>query len=143
MTYTLNRMASTLPQQQQQQCQQQQPQQQQPTVKQRVFSGTVTKLHENFGFIDDDVIFQASAVKGTCPQVGDRVLVEASYNGAMPFKWNAQRVQVIAPSQQSTQKLSASFNSSGNSRSFQMRVWQFNFQCSFISIRCRKATIQS
>ena len=30
----------------------------QPTVKQRVFSGTVTKLHENFGFIDEDVIFQ-------------------------------------------------------------------------------------
>ena len=34
------------------------------------------------------------------PQIGDRVLVEASYNGAMPFKWNATRVQVIAPPQQ-------------------------------------------
>ncbi|KAI9553319.1 hypothetical protein GHT06_021217 [Daphnia sinensis] len=72
-------------------------QQQQTTVKQRVFSGLVTKLHENFGFIDEDVIFQASVVKGTAPQVGDRVLVEASYNGSMPFKWNATRVQVIAP----------------------------------------------
>lgn len=72
-------------------------QQQQATVKQRVFSGIVTKIHENFGFIDEDVIFQASVVKGTAPQVGDRVLVEASYNGSMPFKWNATRVQVIAP----------------------------------------------
>lgn len=141
MTYTLNRMTSSLSQQQP--CQQQQPQQQQPTVKQRVFSGTVTKLHENFGFIDDDVIFQASAVKGTCPQVGDRVLVEASYNGAMPFKWNAQRVQVIAPSQQSTQKLSASFNSSGNYRSFLMGFKLDFFQCSLIFIRYRKAAIQS
>lgn len=26
--------------------------------KQRVFTGTVTKLHENFGFIDEDVFFQ-------------------------------------------------------------------------------------
>ena len=82
---------------------QQQQQQQQPTVKQRVFSGLVTKLHENFGFIDEDVIFQASVVKGNLsPQVGDRVLVEASYNGSMPFKWNATRVQVIAPSSSST-----------------------------------------
>ena len=34
------------------------PQLSQPTIKQRVFSGTVTKTHENFGFIDDDVFFQ-------------------------------------------------------------------------------------
>ena len=26
--------------------------------KQRVFTGTVTKLHENFGFVDEDVFFQ-------------------------------------------------------------------------------------
>lgn len=95
-------------------------QQQQATVKQRVFSGIVTKLHENFGFIDEDVIFQASVVKGNAPQVGDRVLVEASYNGSMPFKWNATRVQVIAPpstSQQHPQKLLASttLNQNGNS----------------------------
>lgn len=82
---------------------------QQPTVKQRVFTGTVTKLHENFGFVDDDVIFQASSVKGAIPQVGDRVLVEASYNGSMPFKWSAQRVQVIAPQ---AQKHLSSFSSS-------------------------------
>lgn len=26
--------------------------------QQRIFTGTVTKLHENFGFVDDDVFFQ-------------------------------------------------------------------------------------
>lgn len=26
--------------------------------KQRVFSGTVTKVHDNFGFVDEDVFFQ-------------------------------------------------------------------------------------
>lgn len=101
---------------QQQQLQQQQLQQQppqQPTVKQRVFSGLITKLHENFGFIDEEVIFQSTVVKGTNPQVGDRVLVEASYNGSMPFKWNATRVQVIA--QTSTQKVTSTLAISGNS----------------------------
>lgn len=46
----------------------------------------------------------SSCVKGQAPKVGDRVLVEATYNPNMPFKWNANRVQVIpgpagAPSQ--------------------------------------------
>jgi len=88
------------------------PQLPQPTIKQRVFSGTVTKTHENFGFIDDDVFFQTSSVKGTIPQVGDRVLVEASYNGSMPFKWNATRVQVIAPPQHQTQKIHSGLSTS-------------------------------
>ena len=66
-------------------------------AKQRVFTGTVTKVHDNFGFVDEDVFFQMTAcVKGSNPMVGDRVLVEASYNSSMPFKWNATRIQVIA-----------------------------------------------
>lgn len=94
-------------------------------AKQRVFTGSVTKLHDNFGFVDEDVFFQTrllvlqyilqtyrivvvdafrncfcySCVKGNLPKVGDRVLVEASYNANMPFKWNATRIQVL-PSQQ-------------------------------------------
>lgn len=36
-----------------------------------------------------------SCVKGQAPKVGDRVLVEATFNPNMPFKWNANRVQVI------------------------------------------------
>merc|ERR1719264_1405174 len=62
---------------------------------QRAFSGTVTKLHDNFGFVDDDVFFQTSVCKGQVPRVNDRVLVEAAFNPNMPFKWNATRVQVI------------------------------------------------
>ncbi|KAK2896512.1 hypothetical protein QQF64_005989 [Cirrhinus molitorella] len=63
--------------------------------KQRVFTGVVSKLHDTFGFVDEDVFFQLSAVKGKTPQVGDRVLVEAVYNPNMPFKWNAQRIQTL------------------------------------------------
>lgn len=66
------------------------------STKQRVFTGTVTKVHDNFGFVDEDVFFQTTAcVKGSNPTVGDRVLVEASFNPTMPFKWNATRIQVL------------------------------------------------
>uniref|UniRef100_A0A8C2CHA2 Cell division cycle and apoptosis regulator protein 1 n=1 Tax=Cyprinus carpio TaxID=7962 RepID=A0A8C2CHA2_CYPCA len=70
-------------------------QQQTQPQKQRVFTGVVSKLHDTFGFVDEDVFFQLSAVKGKTPQVGDRVLVEAVYNPNMPFKWNAQRIQTL------------------------------------------------
>lgn len=77
---------------------------------QRVFTGTVTKLHDNFGFVDDDVFFQTTVcAKDSNPAIGDRVLVEASFNANMPFKWNASRIQVIP-------KISTSQSSqSGNS----------------------------
>ncbi|XP_076643256.1 cell division cycle and apoptosis regulator protein 1 isoform X2 [Halictus rubicundus] len=66
------------------------------STKQRVFTGTVTQVYDNFGFVDDDVFFQTNAcVKGSNPVVGDRVLVEASYNPSMPFKWSATRIQVL------------------------------------------------
>ncbi|MGH0116938.1 UNVERIFIED_CONTAM: hypothetical protein FKN15_026632 [Acipenser sinensis] len=76
-------------------------QQQTQPQKQRVFTGVVTKLHDTFGFVDEDVFFQISAVKGKTPQVGDRVLVEAAYNPNMPFKWNAQRIQTLPHIRQS------------------------------------------
>ncbi|VDK47955.1 unnamed protein product [Anisakis simplex] len=69
---------------------------QQPQQKNRTFSGVVTKMHDSYGFIDDDVFFQVSVVRGTLPRTGDRVMVEASYNPTMPFKWNAFRVQLIS-----------------------------------------------
>lgn len=64
---------------------------------QRVFSGTghVTKVQNDFGFIDEEVFFHKNVCKGNFPKVGDRVLVEAAYNQNMPFKWNATRVQVL------------------------------------------------
>ncbi|XP_021950634.1 uncharacterized protein LOC110847903 isoform X2 [Folsomia candida] len=64
--------------------------------KQRVFTGMVTKIHDDFGFIDEEVFFQMGVVKGPIlPKEGDRVLVEADYNPSMPFKWNATRVQIV------------------------------------------------
>lgn len=32
------------------------------STKQRVFTGTVTKVHDNFGFVDEDVFFQTRFV---------------------------------------------------------------------------------
>ncbi|XP_076053970.1 cell division cycle and apoptosis regulator protein 1-like isoform X3 [Oratosquilla oratoria] len=86
--------------------------------KQRVFTGTITKLCADFGFVDEDVFFQTSScVKGQLPKVGDRVLVEASYNPNMPFKWNANRVQVIpGPNPVTTQASRASSASREQSR---------------------------
>ncbi|XP_023018304.1 cell division cycle and apoptosis regulator protein 1 [Leptinotarsa decemlineata] len=67
--------------------------------KQRVFTGKVTQVHDNFGLVDEEVIFQTSVcVKGSHPIVGDRVLVEASHTPNMHFKWNATRIQVLTMS---------------------------------------------
>ncbi|EPB69199.1 hypothetical protein ANCCEY_11708 [Ancylostoma ceylanicum] len=62
---------------------------------QRTFVGVVTKMHDNYGFVDDDVFFQHSVIRGTLPRVGEKVMVEASYNPQMPFKWNAYRIQLL------------------------------------------------
>jgi len=40
-------------------------------------------------------MFVYSCVKGQVPKVADRVMVEASYNANMPFKWNAVSVQLL------------------------------------------------
>ncbi|XP_068631122.1 cell division cycle and apoptosis regulator protein 1-like [Battus philenor] len=70
-------------------------------TEQRVFTGTVTKTHNDFGFVDHDVFYQTSVcAKGVIPKVNDRVLVEATYNTNMPFKWNATRVQVLPKTSQ-------------------------------------------
>lgn len=80
--------------------------------KQRVFTGTVTKVHDNFGFVDEDVFFQTSVcANGSNPSVGDRVLVEASFNANMPFKWNATRIQVLPTTGQVTSRHASSHNS--------------------------------
>lgn len=81
--------------------------------KPRVFTGTVTKMHKNFGFIDDDVFFQLAVCDGKVPNIGDRVLVEAKYNPNMPFEWNASHVQFVGRQQQAgmVQIQAAQFNS--------------------------------
>ncbi|CAI4224435.1 unnamed protein product [Auanema sp. JU1783] len=66
--------------------------------KNRTFVGVVTKMHDSYGFVDDDVFFQHSVIRGSQPRVGDKVMVEASYNPQMPFKWNAYRIQHLSGS---------------------------------------------
>lgn len=41
------------------------------------------------------IFFFYSTVKGVMPKVGEKVLVEATFNPNMPFKWNATRVQPL------------------------------------------------
>lgn len=87
-------------------------------TKQKVFTGKVTQLQDNFGLVDDEVIFQLNAcVKGQVPMLGDRVLVEASYMPNMHFKWNATRIQVLSSTNQSRHSKnygnSNSYNSGG------------------------------
>lgn len=57
--------------------------------------GTVTKMHNDCGFVDDEVFFNKNVCKGGIPKIGDRVLVEAAFNANSPFKWNASRVQIV------------------------------------------------
>ncbi|CAK5071366.1 unnamed protein product [Meloidogyne enterolobii] len=84
---------------QQVQSRQQQSSQQQPSSSparsQRTFIGVITKMMETYGFVDEDVFFQTSVIRGTMPRLGDRVMVEANYNPSMPFKWNAYQVRLI------------------------------------------------
>ncbi|XP_026755499.2 cell division cycle and apoptosis regulator protein 1-like [Galleria mellonella] len=90
--------------------------QNQPNAEQRVFTGIITKTYNDFGFVDHDVFYQTSVcAKGIIPKVNDRVLVEATYNPNMPFKWNATRVQVLpsvpsGPSQKSNPPKSNTYN---------------------------------
>lgn len=98
---------------------QQQQQQSKYNPNQKAFSGTgvVSKVQNDIGFIDDEVLFHRNVcVKGLSPKLGDHVLVEAAYNQNMPFKWNATRVQVLArntnsPGGGSMQQSNKSYNS--------------------------------
>lgn len=50
-------------------------QQQTQPQKQRVFTGVVNKLHDTFGFVDEDVFFQL------------RWDAEYLFDHVLPFKW--------------------------------------------------------
>ncbi|XP_027205067.2 uncharacterized protein LOC113798701 [Dermatophagoides pteronyssinus] len=87
-------------------AQQQQQQQQQSNLgPTKQTTGTITKILDNFGFIDDSVFFPLSVVKGGASQVkvGDKVFFECTYSKNLPFNWNATIVQPIHHHQQSSQ----------------------------------------
>jgi hypothetical protein len=92
----------------------------------KTFSGTgsVTKIQNDIGFIDDEVLFHKNICVNGVPKVRDLVLVEATFNAKMPFKWNATRVQILsahqpasaASSSSSMQQDNKSYNSSATQR---------------------------
>lgn len=97
--------------QQQMQHQQQQPQQQLPAqVCNKI--GTVTKITNQCGFIDDEIVFYKNACKGIPPKAGDRVLFEAAYCPNAMFKWSASQVQIVPTSSANNTNNSRNSNSS-------------------------------
>ena len=57
--------------------------------------GTVTKINNDCGLINDEVFFYRNACKGAIPKLGDRVMFEASYSTTGQFKWNATLIQLM------------------------------------------------
>ena len=72
-----------------------------PQSNRRQTVGTVTKIHDKFCFIDNDIFCQLSLFR-SAPRIGDRFHVEAEYNPQMPFKWNAIRVAPYVQPKQSS-----------------------------------------
>ncbi|KAJ8286327.1 hypothetical protein GJAV_G00037210 [Gymnothorax javanicus] len=66
-----------------------------PQSKQRVFTGVVTQLQENYGMVDQEVHFQTSDVIGRIPLLGEKVLVKAVWDPCVSLGWTAQRVQSL------------------------------------------------
>ncbi|XP_037936837.1 cell division cycle and apoptosis regulator protein 1-like [Teleopsis dalmanni] len=57
--------------------------------------GTVTKINNDCGLVNDEVIFYRNVCKGQIPKLGDRVLFEASFATTGNYKWNATRIQLM------------------------------------------------
>ena len=62
--------------------------------------GTVTKISNDCGLINDEVFFYRNVCKGPEPKLGDRVMFEATFSNNGQFKWNATRVQLMQQHQQ-------------------------------------------
>ncbi|XP_011208504.2 cell division cycle and apoptosis regulator protein 1 isoform X3 [Bactrocera dorsalis] len=80
--------------------------------------GTVTKINNECGLINDEVFFYRNACKGAIPKLGDRVLFEASYSTTGQFKWNATLIQLMGGNMShQTQQLPSLMGSGGGGRS--------------------------
>ncbi|XP_017486150.1 PREDICTED: cell division cycle and apoptosis regulator protein 1-like [Rhagoletis zephyria] len=60
--------------------------------------GTITKINNECGLINDEVFFYRNACKGVIPKLGDRVIFEATYSTTGQFKWNATLIQLMGSS---------------------------------------------
>lgn len=91
-TTVQNVFSSANPQAQQTNHQFQSQQQQQTTCNK---IGTVTEIGNQFGVIDDEILFRKHTCKGASPKIGDRVFVDATFCPNSTVKWNATQVQLI------------------------------------------------
>lgn len=98
--------------QQQAQFQQQMHQQQQQSGQVCNRIGTVTKITNQCGFIDDEIVFYKNACKGVSPKVGDRVLFEAAFCPNAMFKWSANHVQIVPSGNATNANTSRNLNNS-------------------------------
>lgn len=59
------------------------------------YVGTVTKINNDCGLVNNEVFFYRNVCKGPEPKLGDRVIFEATYSTSGQFKWNATRIQLM------------------------------------------------
>uniref|UniRef100_A0A1I8FEQ5 S1-like domain-containing protein n=1 Tax=Macrostomum lignano TaxID=282301 RepID=A0A1I8FEQ5_9PLAT len=57
---------------------------------QKTTHGTITKLFEKFGYVNDDIFFVRNLVTGGQPRVGDHVSVVADHTPGKAAKWTAR-----------------------------------------------------
>ncbi|XP_075156283.1 cell division cycle and apoptosis regulator protein 1-like [Haematobia irritans] len=57
--------------------------------------GTVTKINNDCGLVNNEVFFYRNVCKGPEPKLGDRVIFESTYSSTGQFKWNATRIQMM------------------------------------------------
>ncbi|XP_054729601.1 cell division cycle and apoptosis regulator protein 1-like isoform X1 [Anastrepha obliqua] len=80
--------------------------------------GTVTKINNDCGLINDEVFFYRNACKGVIPKLGDRVVFEATYSTTGQFKWNATLIQLMGSTMtHQTQHLPSLMGNSGRAGS--------------------------
>ncbi|PAA63877.1 hypothetical protein BOX15_Mlig015350g3 [Macrostomum lignano] len=61
---------------------------------QKTTHGTITKLFEKFGYVNDDIFFVRNLVTGGQPRVGDHVSVVADHTPGKAAKWTARSVRI-------------------------------------------------
>lgn len=81
--------------------------------------GTVTKISNDCGLVNDEVFFYRNVCKGPEPKLGDRVIFEATYSNNGQFKWNATRVQLMQQPQPLMGSNKSSYGSVAASNDYQ------------------------
>nr|CAI5835219.1 unnamed protein product [Callosobruchus analis] len=87
-------------------------------AKQRVFTGKVTQIHENFGLVDEEVIFEMSAcVKGSNPTVAVSPTSGQSASGVSGYNGSSSGYNAVPPPPPPPPPESSGFGRGDNSNS--------------------------